>query len=115
MAVMVHRRGQEDRHRAVGLVEAHDAIVGNVGPDEIFARGEIGGTLGPATPRIELVEMDVAMREPFESLVENLKAGREHRRFFPLTAAGRRLGATFSCPAPRRKPSGPPFSVRKRS
>src|SRR5581483_7064597 len=78
MAVMVHRRGEKDRDRAVGVVVAQHAVVRDVRPDEIFAGGEIGRPLRPAAAGIELFEMDIAMGELFKTLVKDLDARREH-------------------------------------
>src|SRR6516162_1802451 len=80
VAVLVTARVAEDGDRAVGLVEAQQTIVGDVGPDEITPGREISGTFGPAAAGPELLQVDVAEDEAAEALVLDLKNFRQHAR-----------------------------------
>ncbi len=52
----------EDGDRAVGLVEAHHAVVGDVGEDEIAAGGEVGRSFRPPRAGPQLLQPDCFAR-----------------------------------------------------
>jgi hypothetical protein len=78
MAVVVLAALLEHRNGAVRLVVAHQAIIGDIRPDQVLPGREIGGALGPAGAGVEKVEMDVAEDELLEALVQDLEVFREH-------------------------------------
>ena len=77
VAVAVHRRLAEHRHRAVRFVPAQHAIVRNVGPDEIASGREPRRAFGPAAAGIELLDVHVREREPAKARVDDFEAGSE--------------------------------------
>ena len=74
VAVVVARGLQKGRHRAVRLVEAHHAVVRDVGPDQVAAGREIGGALGPSPAGPQLLQVDVAEHQALEARVADVQA-----------------------------------------
>ena len=65
--------GAEDADVTVFFEPAHDAVVGDVAPDEVAAGGEPGGTLGPAKAGGDALDGGVALLG--EALVERFDVG----------------------------------------
>src|SRR5450432_3613112 len=78
VSIVIQGRRKEDRDRTISLAEAHQTIVGYVGPDQIFSGGEIGRPLGPAASRVELFQVYIAEDQPVETLVDKLDGRRKH-------------------------------------
>ena len=84
---------EEDRDRAVRFVVAQHAVVGDVGPDEVFAGREVGRALRPSGNRnAELFETNVVERQLGETIVEDLDFRRIHA-LPPASLRRRRAGA----------------------
>ena len=106
VAVGVAAGRAEHRDRAVGLVVAHDAVVRDVGEQDVFASWKVHRPLGPARAGPELLHMRGAVHAVAESLVQDLvvagghlmlrkghAAGRHHSGFIPAVIPAERANS----------------------
>ncbi len=78
VAVVVAAALPEDGDGPVGLVVAHQPVVGDVGPDKILAGGEIGRPLAPARAGPELLQLRVADDHAPEARIQDGDVARCH-------------------------------------
>ena len=75
VAIGIVRRVAEHRDRAAAVIEAQDAVVGNVRPDEVAPRREPRRPLRPASTGPQPLHPRVADDAALEARIENLNAG----------------------------------------